>query len=257
MVQAQVLYSNILRAAAITYSDTPIVGFEPANAYDWRDFSIFRTPTAAATTRYLTLTVPSDTVLDTLCIWTKGGSGAVVATLQYNSGSGWVTMATASISGWTVDYMTWLDFTQFTAVAGSSLRVALLTTAQMDYRQITVGSKLQFPIGQWADVAPPTLYSGVVLSNVIAENGSILGRNVRRAEKKGEISLDLLMPDWVRTYWDPFARNCARYPFWYRWDPLGHPDEIAFAAAESIQAPVNSAPQPRMSVSMPMRLITP
>jgi hypothetical protein len=112
-------------------------------------------------------------------------------------------------------------------------------------------------MGQWADITPPTLYSGVVLSNVIAENGSILGRNVRRAEKKGELSLDYLDPTWVRTSWDAFAIHAARYPFFYRWDPVGHPAEVAFAAAESIQAPRNSSPPPYMSVSMPMRIITP
>lgn len=261
MTQAQVLYDNWfnLYSSTLTYNRTPVAGFEPNNAVDWRDFSLFLL-NISSNILEVTAPIQSSRPIDTLVLWfaTPLSSTATI-TLEYsgNGGSTWNQILSTTLSNAQTAYpLVWIDFVPVSM--GSTYKLRITISGSNKYvRQIAVGRKLTFPIGQWADIAPPTLYSGVVLSNVIAENGSILGRNVRRAEKKGELSMDYLDPTWVRGSWDPFAIHAARYPFFYRWDPANHTSEVAFAAAESIQAPRNSSPPPYMSVSMPMRIITP
>lgn len=244
MVQAQILYANLLRSGTVTYSATPVSGFEPVNAYDWRDFTLFR-PQAAAE---LTVTLGSAQAANTLVVW-WAGSGTDVVSLHRWNGSEWVSAGTVAQAG---GPMVWLDIT-----SASSTIWRLTFSGSQDVRQIALGVKVQFPIGQWADVNPPTLLQGVVVQNVISVNGSILGRNIKRIEKSGKLSLNLLLPDWVRTVWNDFAIHASKLAFFHRWDPVGHPTELAFAVASEINAPTNDRPQPRMKVDMPIRFITP
>lgn len=244
MVQAQILYANLLRSGTVTYSATPVSGFEPVNAYDWRDFTLFR-PQAAAT---LTVTLSGASAADSMVVWWMDAMGSDTVNLHYWDGAAWVWVA---IVGQSSGAMSWVDFD-----SASSTIWRLTFSGSQNIRQIALGVKVQFPIGQWADVNPPTLLQGVVVQNVISVNGSILGRNIKRIEKSGKLSLNLLLPDWVRTVWNDFAIHASKLAFFHRWDPVGHPTEVAFAVASEINAPTNDRPQPRMKVDMPIRFIT-
>ncbi len=70
------------------------------------------------------------------------------------------------------------------------------------------------------------------------------------------LSLDYLDAVWVRTYWEAMVQAAIFHAFWWRWDPAGHPTEIAFAAADSIVAPTNMHPPPLMHAEMPIKFIT-
>jgi hypothetical protein len=91
-----------------------------------------------------------------------------------------------------------------------------------------------------------------VVENVISVNGSILGRNLRRIVKSGNIELNYLTQSWVRSYWNPLAIHASTLAFFWRWNPVSYPKEIGFCVADKIEAPQNSSPPPYMSVSMPL-----
>lgn len=245
MVCGQVLWKNVLRydGVTVTYDGTVVSGFPAVNAYDWRDFSLFQ-PEASA---HLTVESASALGADTICVWWQSNGTDTVA-LESWSGSAWVAVDTAEQAD---GQMVWLDIP-----AASPLKWRLTFSGSNKIRQITLGTKLTFPIGQWNGVNPSSLYQGVVIQNVISMNGSIIGRNLRRIEKSGKIELTLLLPDWVRASWDPFSQHAATKAFFYRWDPVGHAAEVAFAVADSIEAPTNDSPPPRMKVSMPLKFIS-
>lgn len=248
MVQAQVLWDNLLRlptGATVTYDGTTVVGFEYVNAYDWRDFSMFF-PTAGS---HIVLDCAASHDADSLCVWWVDDLGTDTVTLEWWDGAAWNLIATASQGIGTGVH--WIDF----AVQGA-LKWRLTMSGIAKIRELCFGVRLQFPMGQWLGINPPKLLQGVVVQNVISMNGSIIGRNLRRIEKGGKIDLSLLLPDWIRTYWEVFAAHAATKAFFYRWNPVGYPDEVAFAVAASIEAPVNASPPPRMSVSMPIKFIT-
>lgn len=241
MTLAQVLYDSVFRlsTSVTTYSGTVVPGFEPVNFYDWRDFSLFR-PEAAAVAECDTNAVVS---VDTICVW-WAATGTDTVAVEGLISSVWTPLVTVDQAD---GAMQWVDIPSV-AVEG----VRCVFDGTNDIRQITIGRRLQFPIGQWQGVAPPKLLHGVVVETVISVNGSILGRNLRRITKEGQLSLNYLLQDWVRDYWNPFAIHASRYAFWWRWNPVTYPTEIAFTVADKIEAPKNSSPPGRMEVSMPL-----
>ena len=247
MVQAQILYQNLLAPpASVTYSGTVVVGFDPINAYDWRDFTLFQSQAAAT----LVLDMASASAWsDSIVIWGPASAGTNGVTVeQSNDGTTWTDPLVTGNMPLANPY--WFNF----AFTKRYLRLTFAGAAQ--YRQITVGTKLTFPMGQWLDVSPPMLVQGVVVENQISVNGSIIGRNLRRFEKTGQLSLDYLSQSWVRSVWDPFVQSAIRYPFWWRWNPVGYPTEIGFAVADSINAPKNTAPLPTMHADMNIKFLT-
>jgi hypothetical protein len=241
MVNAQILYDNVLRAsgATVAYDGTVVDGFEPVNAYDWRDFSLFR-PQA---TKVLQTDLVAASLVNSVCVWWNAAGSNTVLVEGWN-GAAWVALVTVSQSAGT---MQWVDF------AGVSFTKYRFTfDGANDIRQITLGARFQFPMGQWQGIAPPQLLHGVVVENIISVNGSIIGRNIRRVVKEGLISLNYLDPAWVRSSWNNFAIHASRYAFWWRWDPVSHPTEIGFTVADKIEAPKNSNPPGKMEVSMPL-----
>lgn len=257
VVLGQVLYADVLRAAGLdTYSGTTVSGFEPLNAFDWRDFTLFR-PEPGLTTA-TSLALASDTVLSALAGWFVPGAHASTFTLEYETApSVWATAgALTATPGVTVPQWTAISVPP-TVAAGRKVRWSCAVGAGgCDVRLLTAGPAVTFPTGQWAGVAPPTLFADVSVENVIAINGSVLARNVRRVDRSGEINLEHLDPAWVRSTWDALVRHAARYPFWYRWAPVGYPTEVVLAAATAIEAPQNARPQPRMSARLPFRALS-
>jgi len=108
--------------------------------------------------------------------------------------------------------------------------------------------------GQWSGISPTELNQGIVNGNTMSVNGSFLGRNRRRFEKKGNIKLENLSQSWVRSTWEPFSLAAAEHAFFYRWNPTEYPDDVSFAVGE-IRGPENTTAG-NMSVSMPIMYLT-
>jgi hypothetical protein len=85
-------------------------------------------------------------------------------------------------------------------------------------------------------------------------NGSLLGRDIIRREISANIELEYLSQAWVNDSWEPFARHAERLPFFYLYD-LETPTQVAWAAAESVDAPAHGTPVPTMKVSMALRIV--
>lgn len=246
LVYAQVFYDNLLRSSlgTVTYNGTEVLGMESVNAYDWRDFTLFQ-PQA---TKVLEVDFVAATDATTIAIWwVEAGTDTVL--VEYWNGAAWVTITTLLQ---TAGLMQWFDFT-----LQSRTKYRFTFSGTSHIRQLTIGTKVTFPMGQWMDINPPTLIQGVVVENQISVNGSIIGRNRRRFEKMGQISLDFLDPSWVRTTWNDLINHSIRYPFWYRWSPVAYPADVAFAVADSITAPKNMNPPPKMHTELAIKFLTP
>ncbi|UOF83036.1 hypothetical protein [Caudoviricetes sp.] len=247
-----VLYDNVFRKGTLAYSGTVTSGFEKENAVDWRDFSFFA-PSSGTTALSVALTAGQS--IDTACIWVGTLGGLTAITVDYESApSVFTTLATISSPVVGFNFVT---FASVAVATGRQVRVNFVDAAGTSrIRQVTVGPRLTFPIGEWVDKTPHALQSGLVMDNIISMNGSIIARNVRRVEKSGAINLEYLTEAWVRTYWEPFITHAINYPFWYRWSPRDYANDVIFAAAQEIQAPKNGGEIGRMTVGMPFKGIT-
>jgi len=255
--RAVILYNNVMRQTgnATTYSTAQVAGFEVENAYDWRDFSLFRA--AIGTTTVDTLLAAAAT-MDTAVVWGADRSLAGTITLKTETAAAsgvFTTQATFTLSA-TQDSMLIATFTSTVVASGARVRWEIAAgAAVLDIKQLCTGVRLTNPIGQYSGVTPPNLFQGVKTTNVIAVNGSIIGRNYRRLERHDTIEWDYLDPAWLRTYWEPFATAAARNAFFYQWAPVDYPLEVVLAAAEDIVAPENMMPPPKMRAKMPIRAL--
>jgi len=274
--KAKILWDSYLRKAGnvTTYSGAEVSGFEMENAYDWRDYSIFR---AAVGTTNLDTVLAITTTISEAAVWIAqrpgdysllydgqqvvyDGQPVVFAgslLFQYESAPGvFTTLATFGFNP-DQDTLAMVSFAPVVVPFGRKLRwVVQGGSATTDIRQLAAGVAMENPIGQHVGQTPPTLRSGVVVTNVITVNGSIIGRNYRRLDRSDSIDWSPVMGSWVRNTWEPFTKHASKNAFFYQWAPLLWPDEVVFAAAGDIDAPANANPTPRMKVSMPLRCLS-
>jgi hypothetical protein len=244
------LYDNALRGITPTFSGTTVSGSPPANAHDWRDFSYFQ-----ADSGNLDYTMTANTDIDTVSVYVANftGTGAETIELQYESSpSVYTSLQTINPAG---GKLTFDEFTGVTVSSGRNIRfVITVGTGSLLIRQLVVGEVMEAEQGQWSTATNPEFFQGIQVSNNIAQNGSVLGRSIKRVEKRGKVMLDHLTASWVRSTWEPFAQHMARYPFVYSWNPRDYPDEIGWCVANSIKAP-NHTNNGLLSVSVDCKVL--
>ena len=238
----------------ITYSGTEIVGFEEINSHDWKDFTLFRVETATTT---LDIELAADADINTASPWCKKISGITGdIKLYYESAPAVFTLLATFKDTIQAGVPQWKEFPRVTVLSGRKVRWEFIVSGgTSDIRQLTTGIQLMAPRGQRGGVNPPTLQSGIVVNNVIAVNGSIIDRSVRRLDRNYNIDWDFVSEEFVRTDWETFAIHMTDKACVYAWDYDNHPDEIVFASAESIVAPLNMDIPQFMQVSMPLKVL--
>jgi len=249
MIKPYFLWDNVLRGLSSTWSGTTVSGKAPANATDWFDWSYFE-----ADAGDLDYTVSADTDIDAASIYTATNTAATTIALKYESGvSSFTTLKT-----WTATSgkLTLDTFSSVTVSSGRRIRLSF-SGGDINVRQLVVGEKLEAEQGQYADMTYPTLTGGVKTSNVVSVNGSIIGRTIKRLERRGVLSLEYLSASFYRNSFEQFAQHAARRPFIYQPNPAGRPNDVAFAAVEGgIQSPQNMAGMgDRMSMSWKLHML--
>ena len=250
MIQPRFLYNNVLRGITPSWSGTTISGSPPENAIDFRDFSYFQ-----ADTGNLDFTMTADTDIDCASVYVANftGTGTEQILIQYESTpSNYTTLATIDPAGGKLSFD---EFSSVTVLNGRNIRVKVTAgTGSLLIRQAIVGEVMEAERGQWASATNPNFYQGIQVTNTISQNGSLLGRSIKRLERKGKIQLDHLSAAWVRSTWEPFSQHMARYPFVYSWNPRDYPTEIAWAFSQGIKAPSHTQ-NGLLSVDVPVRFL--
>lgn len=253
MTIGRILFDNRFRdpsGGAFTYSAAEVVGFEKENAIDWRDFSLFR---VAIGTSNLDIIHTTDQVIDTLSWYVKQPTNVLAFDLQFESAPAFFTTL-ASFSSVVGDPLIGMKtFNQVTVLTGRKLRIAFNAPLSVeDVRQITVGTRLDFPIGQHQGIAPPNLRGEFVTTNLIAVNGSFIGRDKVRADLRGQIALEFVQPQtFVRDKWLALMEHAERFAFFYAWNLDDFPKEVVFAWARETPRPINAGPETKMTVNLP------
>ena len=234
MMKPKFLYDNVLRGITPSWSGTTVSGKGPTNATDWFDWSFFE-----ADAGDLDFVMTSDTDIDAGCIFTATNTSSTTIALKYESGvSSFTTLQT-----WTATSgkLSLNEFSGVTVSSGRRIRLSF-SGGDINVRQLVVGEVLEAEQGQYDNMTYPTLTGGVKTSNVVSVNGSILGRSIKRLERKGELNLEYLTASWYRANWEPFAQHASRFPFIYQPNPTGQPTEVAFSAVEGgVRSPKNMA----------------
>lgn len=117
----------------------------------------------------------------------------------------------------------------FTVPAASTLIVG----------QAFVGPLLQVFGGPETGWTPPNLAFNDDFVNSRADGGDFLGRSLIRKGAKTSFNVSAVPADWVRTHWEPFLEVAQLQPFYYSWDSVHFPSEVAYCFTESnVKKPV-------------------
>ncbi len=252
MTTGRILYDNAYRdddAVGFAYSGAEVVGFEKENARDWKSFSLFR---IEAGLTELDITTGGARDVDSFAWFIKKPTNPFKMRLFYESAPAVFTLL-ASFDSALDPVLGLKTFNKVTVEAARIVRIEFDDgITEEDIRQLVVGERLDFPIGQHEGIRPPNLRGQFKTSNVVGVNGEFIGRDKVRADIQGDISLEFLDPTgFVRDKWLPVMEHAERYAFFYAWDFDTYPNEIVFAWSRENPRPLNSGPHGKMSVSLP------
>lgn len=252
MTIGRILFDSRYRDAQVilAYSAAQVEGFELANAFDWRDFSLFRVAAGATQIESIAI-IQGD--LDSFSYYIKKPvNGDYTIKLQYESAPTVFTDLTTVDTS--VDPLIGMKtFAKVTLLALRKTRILFDgVSVSEDVRQLTAGVRLDFPIGQHQGIRPPNLRGEFVQSNNIGVNGSFIGRDKVRADIRGDIELEFVQPTtFVRDQWLTLMEHAERFAFYYAWNLDDFPDEVVFSWARDTPRPINSGPNDKMTVSLP------
>lgn len=268
MTYGRVLYDNAIAGTDVDetfFNMSETDGFPEDYCRDWKDWTFFRVETvtgSGGTQGGVRWDNPDEVVIDTFC-WFMIEPGNPATSLNehqlrlYEYDGGFTEILSARVDLFSDGYIGMHVFDPVTIEAGNEIAVQFVNTNAdfatypWDVRQLMVGERLDFPIGQHVGIAPAAFQRQFASSNNIAVGGSILGRDVVRANKSGVIELQYLNESFIEDDWVPFAEHAQRRPFFYAWDPTDHSQDVVFAAAVELPNPTNEMPTPKMEVRMP------
>lgn len=98
--------------------------------------------------------------------------------------------------------------------------------------QAFVGPTLQLFGGPETGWTPPNLAFNDKFVNSRADGGDFLGRSLIRKGAKTGFNVSAVPANWVRTNWEPFLTVAQLQPFYYSWDSVNFPFEVAYCFTE-------------------------
>lgn len=104
--------------------------------------------------------------------------------------------------------------------------------------QLFIGPTLQVFGGPETGFTPPNLAFNDDFVNSRADGGDFLGRSLIRKGNKTGFNVSAVAADWVRDNWEPFLTVAQLQPFYYAWNTVAFPTEVAYCYTESnVQKP--------------------
>lgn len=99
---------------------------------------------------------------------------------------------------------------------------------------------------------PITYGRSTEVVNGMSESGVFLGRIILRETNGTSFTMNNIMPDWYRTYMDPFIQAAREYPFFFSWRPGDYPLETGFAWITNNPQPSNARANGMMQITLQM-----
>jgi hypothetical protein len=112
------------------------------------------------------------------------------------------------------------------------LRFDVPATKTLIVGQAFIGPTLQMFGGPETGFTPPNLAFNDKFINSRADGGDFLGRSLIRKGAKTGFNVSAVPAAWVRTTWEPFLQVAQLQPFYFAWNSLEFPTEVAYCFTE-------------------------
>lgn len=221
--------SFLLRDGVVLAANVEDVGQPGSNAADWLTYSGGWQATGAGD-KTLTATLTIAENANSMGIYKHNlGTLGLTAKLQYSSdGSTWNDLTGTEISP--------ADDTAIFMVAAAPvsaqfwrIHIAGLASAEtLIIGQAYVGDSMQVFSPPESGFTPPNMGLANKYITSRSDGGDFLGRSLIRKGYESAFNIQNVAASWVRSDWMPFLLEAEKHPFYYSWDSLSHPTEVAF-----------------------------
>lgn len=239
-------YDNaFLRSGGVVSASAADAGFPETNATSWLITGGGWKATANPEIN-LSLTLPAAENLNSYALFKHnlGTLGGVTVKLQHSD-----------------DGLTWTDFIGSAKVPGDDKAIFFIGTGitklfwRLNFTGLVVGDTLiigQAFVGNALRMfsppetgfTPPELALNNQYISSRADGGDYLGRSLIRRGSQMQFNNSIVHKDWIRDNWQVVMRAIEKTPFYYAWDNVNFPVEVAYCYVEKkIATPkyVNSA----------------
>lgn len=233
------LFTETAGTVTVSTEDTA-GGFYKENAYNWLGYDEWK-PTATGAS-WLRVSFGSARLANYMAVWGHDlADHASQVKPQYSTdGAVWIDAAAEVIpADNNTLYFAWDD------VNASHWRILVTSATTIPViAGVQIGEALRLPHGVEVGFAPPSLVPIHEVKTARSELGVFIGGSTISRGIVGQLALDLLDPDWVRTEWIPFI-NHLQYPkpFVFSWNYETYATEVVLGWAKDrsrISPPVYS-----------------
>lgn len=164
---------------------------------------------------------------------------------------------------YSTDGTTYVELYSFTPTDNTPIMLIYATVTALNWRLtvsggtgiprigvIYIGESMQMQRPLYGGHAPLKMSRSTTILNQMSEAGQFTARSIIRRGVGTLYEWNNLTADWVRQYFDPFAKAARRVPFFIAWRPISFPAETGFVWTKSDLIPVNMGVKNYMSVSM-------
>lgn len=125
-------------------------------------------------------------------------------------------------------------FVAASAIAAPFWRIVLTghTEGTLRIAQIFIGPSFQVFQSPHTGWIPPNLALNDTFINSRSDGGDFLGRSLVRRGSKTAFTITPIPESWVRQFWLTFMLAAEEHPFYYSWDNVNFPEEVAYCYTE-------------------------
>jgi len=209
-------------------ADSEADGYNVENLQDWKPYTFWKPAATGDHNAKIVFSTPRP--VNYFCLyaqdlWKHGGTIALES--SDDGGSTWVSR-TGTITP--VDSKPlYISFPQFIA---AQWRVRVVSTPASAIGVVSFGVDMQLQYGAWKGFSPPIFNRNTVVTNQTSETAQPLARSINQAGNKLVLPLDFHTELWVRQNWIPFMKHAELKNWFFQWNPLDYPFDVAFCRTD-------------------------
>lgn len=244
---ARILYENLLVGSIVTVNQgiNPNYTLIPNTAQRW-------TATLTGVTAAIEYLLPANTNIDTICIGSHNISsvGGDFEILYHPADTGVFIQISPDITPINNNsIMIHLG----SAVSARRLQIKIKNANGSFYiGSVYAGIALQMQRPFFGGHTPAVLARQADYYSSMSESGNFIGVEVRRRALESSAAWKNITDTWYRTYFVPFLASAEILPFYFAWNLLQYPTDVAYCKNITNIAPSYSGQRDLMSVDIPL-----
>jgi hypothetical protein len=200
-------------------------------------------------TQTITFTLPANVNIDTFCVGAHNLSGQSLVVNYSGATTGAFTSFDSSQSPTTNNA---IMFHRASELSVRRIQLVVTGTGTFYIGSIYAGVALQMMRPFYGGHSPAVLSKRTDFYSSDSESGNFIGVQVRRRALESNADWKNLADTWYRAYFVPFLNTAETLPFYFAWNLLEHPTDVAYCKNVTDISPTYQGNRDLMSVGIPL-----